>query len=108
MVTVVWNKQAQNEWRHYLLYGLSEFGKTTAINYVKRTNSIIENIKKYPEAGFPEPLLKHKNKTYRAYLLVGPLKIIYYYVDSSDTIRIIDVWDMRREPKRLINRIKTK
>ena len=106
MAEVIWNKQAQQEWRSKLLYGLNEFGETTAIDFVRRTNHIIENIRKHPKIGFLEPLLRHKRKEYRTYLIVGPLKMIYYYVESSDTIRIVDIWDMRREPKRLSRRIR--
>lgn len=88
-----------------MLYGLSEFGQTTAVRYVHRTNYIIDFIRKHPTAGTIEPLLKSKKNVYRFYHLIGPLKLIYYYVESSDTIRIADVWDSRREPKRLSRRL---
>ena len=106
MAQVVWNKQAQQEWRSKLLYGLEEFGETTAVNFVNRTNSIVENIRNNPKSGFLEPLLRNRKKEYRAHYIVGPLKLIYYYVESSDTIRIADVWDSRREPSKLSNRIR--
>ena len=107
MAEVVWNQFARQEWRNKLIYGLNEFGEKSAIHFVRRTNTIIETIRKHPEIGYPEPLLKHRRKTYRACHIVGPLKLIYYYVKSSDTIRIVDVWDMRREPKKLQKRIRT-
>ena len=106
MAEVIWNKQASEEWRARLLYGLNEFGETTAVQFVRRTNYIIERIRKHPGLGYPEPLLKHRKKAYKAYRIVGPLKLIYYYAKSSDTVRIADVWDMRREPLKLSNRIK--
>lgn len=31
--------------------------------------------------------------------------MIYYYNEKSDTIRIVDIWDMRREPSKLAKRI---
>ena len=46
MAQVIWNKQAQKEWRSRLLYGLSEFGESAAVNFVNRTNFIVENIRK--------------------------------------------------------------
>ena len=106
MAEVIWNKQARQEWRSQLIYGLSEFGEMTAVKFVSRTNDIIANIRKHPKIGFPEPLLRHKKNQYRAYLIVGPLKLIYRYVESTDTIRIVDIWDMRREPKRLSRRVR--
>ena len=105
MAKVIWNKQASEEWRARLLYGLGEFGQTTAVHFVRRTNLVVERIRNNPAIGYPEPLLRNRKKMYRAYHIVGPLKLIYYYVKSSDTIRIADVWDMRREPQKLSKRI---
>ena len=105
MAKVIWNKQAETEWRKRLLYGLNEFGKTTAIHYVQRTNHIIGIIRKHPMMGPIEPLIKGKKHQYRHFRLIGPLKLIYYYIESSDAIRIVDVWDSRREPKKLSKRI---
>lgn len=45
MAEVIWNKQAENEWRKKMLYGLDEFGQTTAIRFVQRTNDIVNIIK---------------------------------------------------------------
>ena len=105
MAEIIWNKQAEDEWRKKLLYGLDEFGRTTAIRFVNRTNEIVSIIRKHPKAGLREPLLRNKKKEYRYFHLVGSLKLLYYYVESSDTIRIVDVWDSRREPSRLQRRI---
>ena len=44
MAKVIWNKQAETEWRKRLLYGLDEFGETTAISFVQRTNYIVDII----------------------------------------------------------------
>lgn len=108
MAEVIWNKQAELEWRKKLIYGLNEFGQTTAIQFVQRTNYIVEIIRKHPRAGIREPLLKGRKKVYRYFHLVGSLKIIYYYLESSDTIRIIDIWDSRREPNKLAKRVRGK
>ena len=105
MAEVIWNKQAENEWRKKMLYGLDEFGQTTAIRFVQRTNDIVNIIRKHPKAGLREPLLRNRKKEYRYFHLMGSLKLLYYYVESSDTIRIADVWDSRREPAKLQRRI---
>ena len=55
MAKVIWNKQAETEWRKRLLYGLDEFGETTAISFVQRTNYIVDIIRKHPKAGIREP-----------------------------------------------------
>lgn len=105
MAEVIWNKQAENEWRKKMVYGLDEFGRTTAIRFVQRTNDIVNIIRKHPKAGLREPLLRNRKKTYRYFHLMGSLKLLYYYVESSDTIRIVDIWDSRREPSKLQRRI---
>ena len=105
MAEVIWNKQAENEWRRKMLYGLDEFGQTTAIRFVQRTNDIVNIIRKHQKAGLREPLLRHKKKEYRYFHLMGSLKLLYYYAESSDTIRIADIWDSRREPSKLQRRI---
>ena len=105
MAEVIWNKQAESEWRNKMLYGLEEFGQTTALRFVQRTNEIITIIRKHPKAGLREPLLCSKKHVYRYFHLVGSLKLIYYYVESSDTIRVADIWDSRREPSKLRRRI---
>ena len=106
MAKVIWNKQAETEWRKRLLYGLDEFGETTAISFVQRTNYIVDIIRKHPKAGIREPLLRNRRKVYRYFHLIGPFKLLYYYLESSDTIRITDIWDSRREPKKLVKRIR--
>lgn len=105
MAEVIWNKQVENEWRKKMLYGYDEFGRSTAIRFVKRTNDIVNLIRKHPKAGLREPLLRNKKRDYRYFHLIGSLKLLYYYIESSDTIRIADVWDSRREPSKLQRRI---
>ena len=106
MAIVRWNKRPRQLWREYLLYGLNEFGKTTAIRFVNKTNRVVAQLEKYPETGFPEPLLKGKDKVYRAYHQLPHLKIIYRFFPSSETVRIVDIWDTRRSPQTLKKRIK--
>ena len=52
MAEVIWNKQAENEWRKKLLYGLDEFGQTTAIHFVQRTNDIVTVLPQKKLKGF--------------------------------------------------------
>lgn len=106
MAQVIWNKQAELEWRRKLLYGWGEFGEATAIHFVQRTNKIVGIISRHPKVGIPEPLLQTKKRDYRYFHLIGPLKLIYYYLESSDVVRIADVWDSRREPAKLSKRIR--
>ena len=106
MATVKWNKTPRQIWRKALLYGFDEFGKTTALRFVSKTNSVISQLEKHPEIGFLEPLLRNRKVKYRAYHILPHLKLIYRYYSKSDTVRIVDIWDTRQNPFRLKDRIK--
>lgn len=60
-------------------------------------NSVLQ-LKKYPESGQEEPLLKSYHKKHR-YLVQGHYKIIYRI--QNDYIIINSVFDTRQNPKKL-------
>ena len=106
MAKVVWQKRAENELYRYLVKGFIDFGETTANKFAARAGYISKDLEKFPESGFPEPLLKGRKKLYRACHINRCFKMIYYYAASSDTVHIADIWDTRREPSTLARRIK--
>lgn len=108
MAQVKWQKRAEHELYRYLLKGFLEFGETTANKFADRTQYISCELEKFPEIGFPEPLLKGRKKLYKAYFINKRFKLIYYYAATSDTVHVVDIWDTRREPIKLSNRIKPK
>ena len=106
MAKVKWQKRAERELYRYLVKGFLEFGETTANNFASRVATINDDLSKYPETGFPEPLLKDRKKLYRAKHILKRFKLIYYYCEKTDTVHVSDIWDTRREPSKLENRIK--
>lgn len=106
MAQVIWQKCAENELYRYVVNGFLEFGETTANKFSAKVAHINDDLAKYPETGFPEPLLKDRKKLYRARHIVGRFKLIYYYAKSSDKVHVVDIWDTRREPSMLSKRIK--
>lgn len=54
---------------------------------------------KYPESGFPEPLLRDRKILYRAAIINDYYKLIYYV--RGDVIRVAAFWDMRMHPDKL-------
>jgi plasmid stabilization system protein ParE len=105
MAKVKWQKRAERELYRYLVKGYLEFGETTANKFSAKVASLNSDLAKYPETGFPEPLLKDRKRLYRARHILKRFKLIYYYSESSDTVHIVDIWDTRREPSKLANRI---
>ena len=54
---------------------------------------------RFPDTGFPEPLLVRRKKLFRAAILNRNYKMIYYV--DNDTIWVAAIWDMRMHPNRL-------
>ena len=67
MAQVKWQKRAENELYRYLVKGVIEFGETTANNFAAKVSSLNKDLERFPEIGYPEPLLKDRKKLYRAY-----------------------------------------
>ena len=93
MAQVKWQKRAENELYRYLVKGFLEFGETTANNFAATVAQINDDLGKFPEIGFPEPLLKGRKRLYRTRHILKRFKLIYYYAKSSDTVHIADIWD---------------
>ena len=106
MAQIKWQKRAEKELYRYLVKGFIEFGDTTANNFAAKVASINKDLGRFPEIGFPEPLLKDRKKLYRARIILNRFKLIYYYDNQTDAVHVADIWDMRRDPVKLANRIK--
>lgn len=103
---LIWSKRANAEWKKVAAYIFSEFGEKATIAYLHKTKSTERKLLKYPEIGSPELLLSDKRLPYRSITISKHSKLIYYI--KNEEIRISDIWDMRRNPTILANRIKTK
>ena len=106
MATIKWNKKARQLFVEHVNYARQEFGMTTALRWFRKKNYIEARISRYPESYPLETLLCSKHRTYRRAILMKNFKIVYVYYPSSDTVRIVDIWDMRMNPKNLKQRIK--
>ena len=67
MAQVKWQNRAEQELYRYLVKGFQEFGEKTANKFAERVEYISRNLEKFPEIGYPEPLLKDRNNRYRTY-----------------------------------------
>lgn len=103
---LIWSVRANKEWKSVAFYIYDEFGKKAAERYLEQTKYWEKKLILFPECGSPEPLLADKQILYRSLIISKHSKIIYYV--KNDVILIADVWDMRRNPQVLANRIVTK
>lgn len=99
-------KKAQVELVKIVDYGSLQFGERVAMNfYLKMKRHILQLIDN-PYIGRPEPLLEGKRYSYRSRIIADHHKAIYRIDTHRDMIIIVDIWDMRREPKSLVRRLK--
>ena len=104
MATIRWNKKSRLLFRDYIAYAQIEFGEETASRWYKQKVKIEERLRKHPESYSPEPLIV-KGHIYRSAIIMKRFKIVHFYISSSDTVRIVDIWDMRMNPETLRKRI---
>lgn len=102
---LIWANRANSEWKKIATYIHDEFGHKAAEIFLRDTQKWERYLLKSPECGFLEQLLKDKTIPYRSILLSKHNKLIYYI--KEDEIRIVDIWDMRRNPEILAKRIRT-
>ena len=100
---VQWTKQANSVLLQTVGYIEKEFGKKTKQKFLANIRRVHTLLKISPYMGRIEPLLQNRQSTYRS-IMVGRInRIIYRILDN--TIEIADLWDMRRKPENLANRI---
>ena len=105
MATIKWNRKARCEFFEHIKYARHEFGVTTAFKWYAAKNNIEKQLSMFPESFSLEPLLRHKQRIYRRAVLMKNFKIVYVYYPSSDTVRIVDIWDTRMNPETLKQRL---
>jgi len=105
-VTVKWTRFAENCLNDVYTYLIQEtasqtIAKKLVLGLIQRT----EQLKKYPNSGRLEPLLKHLHQNHR-YLVEGNYKIIYRY-NAVDGVIVTDVFHTKQNPIQ-VNRKKGK
>lgn len=103
-----WKKKAETELDKVSTYCVEQFGNRIAEKFIDAIDQQVKRLTKYPELGFPEPLLAERRRKYRSLMVNEHFKLVYYYDESEDTLFIIDLWDTRREPQSLSRRIRGK
>ena len=82
-----------------------EKSENAAIKIVNRLYDSARTLKTFPNAGVIEPLLKEGSPVcFRSLVVEKHFKLIYY--TENNCVYISEVWDTRREPERLIKRIR--
>ena len=102
------SKPFNQELENVLAYALLEFGVTTVKRFNQAYQSIRNHLAIHPYSSPKEPLLKSFLRSYRSAIIMKNWKIIYRYDEEYDRIILVDLWDMRRNPKYLIRQFRRK
>ena len=106
MALIVWKRKVRLQLRKQLEYAREEFGLFTARRWVEQLIQFEERVKDYPASYTPVRELKDESILYRGCTVMKNFKIIYYYEEPVDTVVIVTLWDMRRNPLRLVEEFK--
>lgn len=101
MVGITWTDRAKLSLKNHLIYSETYFGPKAANKLAKLTQKKVDQLQKYPLTGFPEPILSNRKENFRSCVIQKPIKMVYHYVEESDTLYIDNFWDMRRNPDAL-------
>lgn len=102
MAQVVIRNRARKRLETILECAYVEYGRTTLERFLKEIEHIDQRLSTQPKSYPIEPLLGYKKKEYRGCILKKNFKLIYYYQESTDTVYISTVWDMRMSPEKLL------
>ena len=97
-------KPAQQAFEHIYDTFFEFAGKRYADQMVDRVDDRLNTLLKHPFIGHPETLLSNRSRDYRAISINKNYRMIYYV--SNDTIWIVDFWDRRNNPAKLVAMVK--
>ncbi|MCR4957298.1 MAG: type II toxin-antitoxin system RelE/ParE family toxin [Prevotella sp.] len=106
MTAVIWHEEASSQLERHLLYAKEEFGAATVRRWLKQIDDIVNSLRKYPVSYTPVRELKDCELLYRGCTVMQNFKLIYYYDELIDTVFIEQIWDMRRNPAKLVKLFK--
>ena len=98
---VLWLKSARNELRAIRQYYKDTAGVNVGHKITHGLKVYVDILKTHPEIGQEEESLKYLKKGHR-YLVKGNYKVIYRNINNA--IFIIDVFDTRLNPTKLVKR----
>lgn len=101
-----WRRKAEKQVKQTIRYCIEEFGKSTAEKFLANIDHQVDLLIDNPQLGPIEPLLENRSRTYRSLLVHKHFKLIYYISTSKETLYLVALWDIRREPSRLAGSVR--
>lgn len=101
---VKWTAEAEKALDEAVYQCWQKFGGNVSAHFYDQVKNQDRYFATDPNIEKLEPLLAHKSHAYRS-LVVHKLYKIVYYIDA-DAVYIVDLWDVRRNPDALAERIR--
>ncbi len=108
MVQIIWSEEALLQLKNHLEYSYSEFGLKTMNKFIGQVEAFEERLRLFPESYRPVPEISDLPQLYRGCTVMKHFQLIHYYDESRNVIYVDYIWDMRRNPNRLIKRFESK
>ena len=100
MAEIKWHDSAREHLRKIFNFNIDHFSESYAYSILGEVLGEVQDLENFPQKGAPELLLKGREYEYRRLVIREQYKVIYFLVD--DEAHIAAVWDVRRDPKTLI------
>ena len=82
---------------------MDHFSESYAYSILGEVLGEVQDLENFPQKGAPELLLEGREYEYRRLVIREKYKVIYFLVD--DEAHIAAIWDVRRDPKTLIQSV---
>lgn len=106
MAQVKWTDEADALFDKYIMNAFVEYGRKTSMRWLNERIKMADRLVNHPTSYPPEELLSDRDICFRSHQIMGRFKFVHYYDEEIDTVFIVDIWDMKMNPKTLIKRIK--
>ena len=100
MAEIKWHYSAREHLRKIFNFNIDHFSESYAYSILGEVLGEVQDLENFPQKGAPELLLEGREYEYRRLVIREKYKVIYFLVD--DEAHIAAVWDVRRDPKTLI------
>ena len=100
MAEIKWHDSAREHLRKIFDFNIDHFSETYAYSVLGEVLGEVQGLEDFPKKGAPELLLEGRKYEYRRLVIRDNYKVIYFLIE--DEAHIAAVWDVRRDPKTLI------
>ena len=100
MAEIKWHDSAREHLRKIFNFNIDHFSESYAYSILGEVLDEVQDLENFPQKGAPELLLEGREYEYRRLVIREKYKVIYFLVD--DEAHIAAIWDVRRDPKTLI------